>query len=192
MPLIRGAADAKRIRLSVEVPETQPICRADPQALKQIFLNLLTNAVKFTPEGGAVAVQLRGPAKGIVEFTVRDTGVGIAPAELPRLMKPFEQAARGYSRQNGGSGLGLPLVDSLVRLHGGTPPYREHRRRGDQRDRPTAVSAQHPSRGGVIAHLGGSTAAALLPPRLAPHRLGGPNPIGLPRHDLAHRHRGFT
>lgn len=120
VPLIRGAADAKRIRLSIDVPGTQPTCRADPQALKQILLNLLSNAVKFTPEGGAVAVQLRSLAKGIVEFTVRDTGIGIAAAELPRLMKPFEQAARGYSRQHGGSGLGLPLVDSLVRLHGGT------------------------------------------------------------------------
>ncbi len=120
VPLIRGAADAKRIRLSVEGPGAQLTCRADPQALKQILLNLLSNAVKFTPDGGAVAVQLRGLAKGIVEFTVRDTGIGIAPAELPRLMKPFEQAARGYSRRNGGTGLGLPLVDSLVRLHGGT------------------------------------------------------------------------
>jgi signal transduction histidine kinase len=120
MPLIRGAADAKGISLSVDVPGTQPTCRADPQALKQILLNLLSNAVKFTPEGGAVAVQLRALAKGAIEFIVRDTGIGIAPAELPRLMKPFEQAARGYSRRNGGTGLGLPLVDSLVRLHGGT------------------------------------------------------------------------
>jgi two-component system cell cycle sensor histidine kinase PleC len=120
VPLVRGAADAKHIHLSVDVAEPQPTCRADPQALKQILLNLLSNAVKFTPDGGTVAVRLRGLAKGAVEFTVRYTGIGIPPAELPRLMKPFEQAARGYSRRNGGTGLGLPLVDSLVRLHGGT------------------------------------------------------------------------
>jgi signal transduction histidine kinase len=59
-------------------------------------------------------------AEGSVEFVVRDTGIGIATADLPRLMKPFEQVARGYSQQNGGTGLGLPLVDALVRLHGGT------------------------------------------------------------------------
>ncbi len=51
---------------------------------------------------------------------MRDTGVGIAAADLPRLMKPFEQVASGYSQRNGGTGLGLPLVDALVRLHGGT------------------------------------------------------------------------
>jgi signal transduction histidine kinase len=120
VPLIRGAAEAKHIRLSVDVPKTPLMCRADPRALKQIFLNLLSNAVKFTPEGGAVAVVLRDCVDGDVEFTVRDTGIGIASADLPRLMKPFEQASRGYSQRNGGTGLGLPLVDALVRLHEGT------------------------------------------------------------------------
>ena len=120
VPLIRGDAEAKGIRLSVELPETPLTCRADPQALKQILLNLLSNAVKFTPNGGTVIVRLRALAHAGVEFVVRDSGIGMAAADLPRLMKPFEQAARGYGRQNGGTGLGLPLVDSLVRLHGGT------------------------------------------------------------------------
>jgi signal transduction histidine kinase len=119
LPLIRGAAEAKRIRLSIDLPAAAPLCRADPQALNQILLNLMTNAVKFTREGGTVTVGLRARASG-VEFTVHDTGVGIAPEDLPRVMKPFEQVAQGYSRWNGGTGLGLPLVDSLVRLHGGT------------------------------------------------------------------------
>ena len=120
VPLVRGAAEAKRIRLSVEAPRTPFTCQADPRALKQIFLNLLSNAVKFTPEGGTVAVRLRDLVDGDIEFTVRDTGIGIASADLPRLMKPFEQASRGYSQRNGGTGLGLPLVDALVRLHDGT------------------------------------------------------------------------
>jgi signal transduction histidine kinase len=118
--LIRGAAEAKRIRLSVEGLEAPLTCRADPQALKQILLNLLSNAVKFTPKGGAVTVRLSSLAQADVEFAVRDSGIGIAAEDLPRLMKPFEQAARGYSQRNGGTGLGLPLVDALVRLHGGT------------------------------------------------------------------------
>lgn len=120
VPLVRGAAEAKRIRLSIELPTTTPLCFADPHALKQILVNLLSNAVKFTPEDGQVTVQLRSLADGSTEFVVRDTGVGIAAADLPRLMKPFEQANSGYTRQNGGTGLGLPLIDSLVCLHGGT------------------------------------------------------------------------
>lgn len=118
--LVRGPADAKRIRVTTEYAEGPLTCRADPQALKQILLNLLSNAVKFTPNGGTVAVRLRALAHEGVEFVVRDSGIGIAAADLPRLMKPFEQAARGYSQRNGGTGLGLPLVDALVRLHGGT------------------------------------------------------------------------
>ena len=117
--LTRGAAEAKRICLSVELPEAPLTCRADPRALKQILLNLLSNAVKFTPDGGTVTVRLRALAHAGVEFIVRDSGIGIAAADLPRLMKPFEQAVQGYSLRNG-TGLGLPIVDALVRLHGGT------------------------------------------------------------------------
>ncbi len=117
--LIRESAEVKRIRLSAEIPEAPLRCYADPHALKQILLNLLSNAVKFTPEGGAVTLQLHMLADRRIEFVVRDTGIGIATSDLPRLMQPFEQASRGYARQNGGTGLGLPLVDSLVRLHGG-------------------------------------------------------------------------
>ena len=119
LPLIRGAAEAKRIQLTTERPESPLLCHADPQALKQILLNLLSNAVKFTAEEGAVTVRLRAQPDGIVEFQICDTGIGIAQEDLPRLMRPFEQAANGYS-QNGGTGLGLPLVDALVRLHEGT------------------------------------------------------------------------
>jgi signal transduction histidine kinase len=118
--LIRGAAEAKQIRLSVECAEGPLTCRADPQALKQILLNLVSNAVKFTPKGGKVAVRLHALPHSGVEFTVSDSGIGIAESDLPRLMKPFEQVARGYSQRNGGTGLGLPLVDALVRLHRGT------------------------------------------------------------------------
>jgi signal transduction histidine kinase len=120
LPLIREAAAAKHIGLAVELPPAPIACRADPQALKQILLNLLANAVKFTPEEGAVTVIIRAAAAGRVEFVVRDTGIGIDEEELPRLMKPFEQASHGYVGRTGGTGLGLPLVDALVRLHGGS------------------------------------------------------------------------
>ena len=119
LPTIRQAAEAKGVNL-VELPGCPSACLADPQALKQILLDLLSNAVKFTPQGGVVSLQARALADGQTEFVVRDSGVGIAAEDLPRLMKPFEQAARGYAKRNGGTGLGLPLVDNLVRLHGGT------------------------------------------------------------------------
>jgi signal transduction histidine kinase len=119
VPLIRSAAMMKGVDFRVQGSATPLLCCADPRALKQILLNLLSNAVKFTPAGGTVVLQVHEADAG-TEFVVRDTGIGIDPADLPRLMKPFEQAARGYSQRNGGTGLGLPLVDSLVRLHGGT------------------------------------------------------------------------
>jgi signal transduction histidine kinase len=117
--LVRDAAGAKRLNLAMEIPATPLRCLADPQALKQILLNLLSNAVKFTPEGGTVTLRFNTLADHRNEIIVRDTGIGIDAADLPRLMKPFEQANHGYARQSGGTGLGLPLVDSLVRLHGG-------------------------------------------------------------------------
>jgi signal transduction histidine kinase len=117
--LVRATAEAKRIHVAVEAPATPLRAFADERALKQILLNLLSNAVKFTPEGESVTVRLdASPDRGL-EIVVADTGIGIAAADLPRLMQPFEQATNAYTRKNGGTGLGLPLVDSLVRLHGG-------------------------------------------------------------------------
>ncbi len=122
---IRPAAEAKHIHLMLDVAQTAPICRADPQALQQIFFNLLSNAVKFTPDGGLVSVKLGRLLNGKVEFSLRDSGIGIAPEDMSRVMKPFEQAANGEAHRDGvhgqsNIGLGLPLADALVRLHGGT------------------------------------------------------------------------
>src|SRR6185312_7382780 len=77
------------------------------------------NAVRFTPEGGAVRVQAAVAAGGGTEIIVSDTGIGVPADEIPRLTKPFEQIDNSYARAHGGTGLGLPLVDGLVRLHGG-------------------------------------------------------------------------
>jgi len=91
---------------------------ADPRAFKQIVLNLVSNAVKFTDEGGRieVAATLDGESLRLV---VADTGVGIPAEILPRLAQPFEQATNDPARAHGGSGLGLALVKSLTQLHGG-------------------------------------------------------------------------
>jgi signal transduction histidine kinase len=94
---------------------------ADPQALKQVLINLVSNAIKFTRPGGAVTVRATKTPDGGCLVEVSDTGIGIAAEDLARVLRPFEQAQRTrYIRpEEGGTGLGLPLADALVRLHGG-------------------------------------------------------------------------
>jgi signal transduction histidine kinase len=118
--LVSAAAEQREVTLHFAVADSTPACWADERALKQILLNLLSNAVKFTPAGGAVSLRVAGADRGGTLLTVTDTGIGIAPAEIPRLLKPFEQISNAYCRSHGGTGLGLPLVDALTRLHGGT------------------------------------------------------------------------
>ncbi|MFA6286327.1 MAG: PAS domain S-box protein [Opitutaceae bacterium] len=93
---------------------------ADPKRLKQILVNLLTNAVKFTPQGGRIGLQVAAPEGGnVVQFTVWDTGIGIAPEDERKLFRAFSQVDSGLTRAQEGTGLGLALVAKLVELHGG-------------------------------------------------------------------------
>jgi len=93
---------------------------ADPKRLKQILVNLLTNAVKFTPEGGRIGLTVAAPeGEDVVRFTVWDTGIGIAPENARKLFRAFTQVDSGLSRTQEGTGLGLALVAKLVELHGG-------------------------------------------------------------------------
>jgi cell cycle sensor histidine kinase DivJ len=91
---------------------------ADKRACKQVLINILSNAIKFTPEGGKVTLAAR-PDGGWVEFTVSDTGIGVTQNELARLGDPFFQARATYDRPYEGAGLGLSIVRGLVGLHGG-------------------------------------------------------------------------
>ena len=91
---------------------------ADKRAVKQILVNLLSNGVKFTPKGGEVKVSALTDAGG-VRLIVKDTGTGIAKADLERLGKPFEQVESAHVRAKEGTGLGLALVKSLAAMHGG-------------------------------------------------------------------------
>lgn len=93
--------------------------RADDRRLRQILINLLSNAVKFTPEGGEVRVSCFREDSALV-ITVRDTGIGMAPEDLPKAMMVFGQVETKVTRKVEGTGLGLPLVKHLVELHGGT------------------------------------------------------------------------
>jgi PAS domain S-box-containing protein len=93
---------------------------ADELRLEQVLLNLVSNAVKFTPTGGRVTVSATVSASGEVAISVADTGIGMASDDIPRALQPFGQIDNSLARPHGGTGLGLPLAQRLVELHGGT------------------------------------------------------------------------
>src|SRR6185312_14814449 len=106
------------IDLLTRVPEDLPAMTGDPRAFKQIVLNLVSNAIKFTERGGSVTVSAAAEESRLV-LRVADTGVGIAADDLKRLGDPFFQAGKTYQRRHEGTGLGLSIVKSLVGLHAG-------------------------------------------------------------------------
>jgi len=115
---LRDRADLNNIEITVTVPSEPILLMADRRAVKQVLLNLLTNAIKFTPAGGQVDVNV-AVRDGRVILSVRDTGIGIPAHELPRLGKPFEQVCGDPMLAKAGTGLGLALVRALVEKHGG-------------------------------------------------------------------------
>jgi cell cycle sensor histidine kinase DivJ len=115
--LMRGQAERAGVTLRGVLPADPLEADADRRALKQITLNLISNALKFTPRGGQVTVTAQA-AGDMLELVVTDSGVGIAPADLERLGRPFEQAGDAAQRA-AGSGLGLSLVRAFAALHGG-------------------------------------------------------------------------
>jgi signal transduction histidine kinase len=116
--LVAQRAEALGIRIEQRVAADLPPLNADPLRLRQILINLLTNAVKFTPDGGQVTVDAVAVARSI-RITVADTGIGMSAAEIALALEPFRQARRLSRRPREGSGLGLPLAKALVESHGG-------------------------------------------------------------------------
>jgi PAS domain S-box-containing protein len=118
--LMRDRAKGGDLRLVTEIEDQLPLLVADPTRLKQILLNLISNAIKFTEPGGSVAVAAhRSPDAGIV-VEVRDTGLGMTPDEIDVALEPFGQVDASHTRQHEGTGLGLPLALRLAVLHGGS------------------------------------------------------------------------
>ena len=115
--LVRNRAEQSGLVLGVELGAL-PEIEADYRALKQVLLNLLSNALKFTPRGGSVRV-LGERAGDKVRLSVRDSGIGIAPEDIERLATPFEQIESQHSKTQQGTGLGLALTKSLIEMHGG-------------------------------------------------------------------------
>lgn len=118
--LIKQNALKKQLKVSSSLDRAVTTLQADERRLKQILVNLLANAVKFTPAGGAVGLEVAGDAeRETVHFTVWDTGIGIAVEDMERLFQPFVQLDSRLSREHTGTGLGLSLVQRLAEMHGG-------------------------------------------------------------------------
>jgi signal transduction histidine kinase/DNA-binding response OmpR family regulator len=178
LTVVKEKAAKQKVTLDLKVEPALPAIHADARKLKQIAFNLVSNAVKFTPEGGrvtiaarcvprdAVAFQGTVPARVLplpegndahfIEISVRDTGIGIEEKDLGRLFEPFVQIDSSLARSQPGTGLGLALIRRLAELHGGT-----------------AGVASRPGEGSTFAvwiplRTADVTPAALLPPRPAP------------------------
>lgn len=115
---VESAARAKGVVLELSVPDTPVVVLGDETRLRQIAWHLITNAIKFTPQGGTVNLAVEG-SRGEARLTVTDSGPGIAPEFLPRIFDRFTQADPSTTRAAGGLGVGLALVRQLVELHGG-------------------------------------------------------------------------
>lgn len=117
--LLKESAERGGVTLRSVVPENTPYIHGDERAIKQILINLLSNAIKFTPLGGEVVVEIKAGPNGTTFLTVRDSGIGMAPEDIPTALTPFGQIDASFARKFEGTGLGLPIVKSLVEQHGG-------------------------------------------------------------------------
>jgi len=115
---LRPAAERKGLKLTLDAPDDLPMVVGDEVRLTQVFSNLLSNAVEFTPPGGRVTVSLHVEARRLV-CAVEDTGVGIPAEDLPRVFERFYRVDKGRSRELGGTGLGLSIAQEIVQAHGG-------------------------------------------------------------------------
>ncbi|BAY31295.1 multi-sensor hybrid histidine kinase [Nostoc carneum NIES-2107] len=129
LAFIKQQALKKRIQLETKIPQNLPNLVVDERRIRQVLINLLNNAVKFTPEGGQITLEVNQLAPDIttnnsypqhfLQIAVKDTGIGIAQENINKLFKPFIQIDSALNRQYAGTGLGLALVKRIVELHGG-------------------------------------------------------------------------
>jgi signal transduction histidine kinase/ActR/RegA family two-component response regulator len=111
--------DSRHHELVVDLPDSSVYLDADPTRMAQVFGNLLDNAAKYTPDGGRIAIRVKAGA-GKVVISVEDNGTGISPEELAQVFELFSQSTRALDRAQGGLGIGLSVVRSLISMHGGT------------------------------------------------------------------------
>ncbi len=120
LEMVSDHANRKRLSFFAKIQTGTPSLHADRLKVKQILLNLLSNAIKFTPLDGEMSVHAHLNAKGSILLEVKDSGIGISPDDIEKVLEPFGQTGNTLTRSHEGSGLGLALVKSLVAMHGGT------------------------------------------------------------------------
>lgn len=130
--LLKLRAEAKGLEIVEDVDGDMPPVWADQRAMRQICLNLMSNALKFTPKGGRITVTVETLSSGEQRLTVRDTGPGIPASEIPKVLQPFGQGSLAHQTAEGGTGLGLSIVQSLIELHGGAFELKSELRRGTE------------------------------------------------------------
>ena len=130
--LLMLRSNAKGLNVSVAIANDRPQVWIDVRAMRQICLNLLSNAIKFTPKGGSIVLTVAPTPEGGQYLAVRDTGPGIPEDEIPRVMQAFGQGSLAHESAEGGTGLGLPIVKSLIELHDGTFDLASELRKGTE------------------------------------------------------------
>jgi signal transduction histidine kinase len=118
--LVKQRAEKGEVALELDLAEDAPLLHADRRKLTQILLNLLTNAIKFSHDGGKVTLRTRLSPDGGYLFEVVDTGIGMAPEDIPKALSQFGQVGTDFDHQLEGTGLGLPLTKAFVEMHQGT------------------------------------------------------------------------
>jgi two-component system cell cycle sensor histidine kinase PleC len=139
--LLHLRAESKGLHVSLDFEKGLRQLWADERAIRQICLNLISNALKFTPRGGSITLTAGSTPDGGQTFVVKDTGPGIPKDEIPKVMQAFGQGSLAHQTAEGGTGLGLPIVQNLATLHGGTFELRSELRKGTE-----AVVTLPPSR----------------------------------------------
>ena len=137
--MLEGQADAKSIEVMIERPHSGPILVGDERMFCQIVINLLANAIKFTPEGGRISLETGIDSDSHPYFEVSDNGIGIPPNDISRVLQPFEYAENNPIGSHEGTGLGLPISKRFAELHGGTLELRS------KIDEGTCVRVRFPS-----------------------------------------------
>lgn len=130
--LLKLRVQAKNLDIVEDYDKQLPQVWADQKAMRQICLNLMSNAVKFTPRGGRITISIQRTDEGGQCFSVRDTGPGIPAEEIPKVLQTFGQGSLAHETAEGGTGLGLPIVKNLIELHGGTMTLTSELRKGTE------------------------------------------------------------
>ena len=118
--LVQKLAIQNELTVRVDMPEDIPFLFADERGVRQVLVNVLSNAIKFTPKGGDVAVSARLEPGGMIALTVVDTGIGMAQDDIPQALAPFRQLEDSHGRKFEGTGLGLSLIKAMLELHEGS------------------------------------------------------------------------